>query len=141
MGGDDEKALDAAWADVGRLEAENKQQAAVIEQWELDYAVCVADRDNRTKERDSLRARVAELEAECIDIDGWRASVDESMVQYERCKSERDAMRKEAFVQGYLRGSLSTKAIELPSAPDAEILALLPIADAAYVVYRKERDL
>ena len=40
MGGNDEKALDAAWADVGRLEAENKQQAEVIEQ--MDRVVVAA---------------------------------------------------------------------------------------------------
>jgi hypothetical protein len=76
------------------------------------------------------------------EVEKFRAS------ERERMAPMRDAMRKEAFVQGYLRGSLSTKAIELvendeleilSSAHDAEILALLPIADAAYATYRKDR--
>jgi hypothetical protein len=59
------------------------------------------------------------------EVEKFRAS------ERERMAPMREAMRKEAFVQGYLRGSLSTKAVdylgwldihgsELSSANDAE---------------------
>lgn len=45
------------------------------------------------------------------------------------------AVRKEAFVQGYMRGRFG----ELHDKGDEELLAVLPEADKAFVTYRKER--
>lgn len=46
------------------------------------------------------------------------------------------AVRKEAFVQGFLRGRFG----ELRNQSDETLLAALPEADAAFAAYRKERE-
>lgn len=46
------------------------------------------------------------------------------------------AVRKEAFVQGYMRGRLG----ELRVKSDEELLAALPEADKAFTAWRKERE-
>jgi hypothetical protein len=45
------------------------------------------------------------------------------------------AVRKEAFVQGYLRGRFGALSVRT----DEELLAVLPEADRAFDAYRKER--
>jgi hypothetical protein len=50
-----------------------------------------------------------------------------------------EAVRKEAFVQGWLRAYATSCRVELRELGDEKILSLLPIADVAYVAYRAER--
>lgn len=51
----------------------------------------------------------------------------------------REAGRKEAFVQGYLRGRITERGGEIAKAGDYELLDLLGPADAAYIEYRARR--
>ena len=49
------------------------------------------------------------------------------------------AIRKEAFVQGWIRSRANSMGQELSDFDDAEILEWLPFADEAYAKYRAER--
>lgn len=50
-----------------------------------------------------------------------------------------EAIRREAFTQGYMRGRFVERGRTLSEAPDAEVLLLLHSVDDAYTTYRAER--
>lgn len=49
------------------------------------------------------------------------------------------AIRKEAFVQGFLRAHARSCGLVLSDFTDEQVLAMLPAADEAYAAYRAER--
>ena len=49
------------------------------------------------------------------------------------------AMRKEAFVQGWIRSKARSLGRALVDVPDAEILSWLPEADEAFAAFERER--
>ena len=63
------------------------------------------------------------------EVEKFRAS------ERERMAPMREAMRKEAFVQGFLRGKFG----DLAHTADETLLMALGEADAAYDKYRRER--
>jgi hypothetical protein len=64
------------------------------------------------------------------EIDKFRAS------ERQRMAPMREAARKEAFVQGYLRGKYG----DLSKQTDEALLEMLPEADAAYTVFIVHRS-
>jgi hypothetical protein len=49
------------------------------------------------------------------------------------------AIRKEAFVQGFMRAHARSCGLKLSDFTDEQILSMLPAADEAYATYRAER--
>ena len=49
------------------------------------------------------------------------------------------AIRKEAFVQGFLRAHAMSCGLTLSDFTEEQLLAMLPTANEAYVKYRAER--
>jgi len=50
-----------------------------------------------------------------------------------------EAIRHEAFVQGFLRGYAIACGVPFSSFTDEQLLAMLPSIDTVYVTYRAER--
>jgi hypothetical protein len=50
-----------------------------------------------------------------------------------------EAIRKEAFVQGFLRALAVSRGAKVADFTDEQLLSLLPCADEFYVEYRAER--
>lgn len=51
-----------------------------------------------------------------------------------------EALRKEAFVQGFLRAHARSCGLKLADFTDEQLLAMLPAADEFYAAYRAERE-
>lgn len=50
-----------------------------------------------------------------------------------------EAVRKEAFVQGFMRAHAKSLGREMSEFTDEQLLAMLPEADRAFAAYRAER--
>jgi len=51
-----------------------------------------------------------------------------------------EAIRKEAFVQGFLRAHARSCGLKISDFTDEQLLSMLPSADQSYEFYRAERD-
>lgn len=51
-----------------------------------------------------------------------------------------EAIRKEAFVQGFLRAHARSCGLLLSDFTDEQLLSMLPAADESFAAYRKERS-